>query len=181
MSAASQYFKTLFAGAFKEANDEKIILEDIPSETLHILVHFIYTGELRVDSNNVFELVVHANYLFLKEAEDLGWEYIKDHLDVSNVHQYYVLAEKMGRSTLMQNCKSFIVQNFMKFTRTEAFLEADVNLLSLIIRDNNLQTPSESDVFHATRMWVNHNPVKREPLFLQLLTLVRLPLLTSQV
>lgn len=172
----------MFTNESKESKDRHITLENIPHDLLDILVRFIYTGELCIDDDvNVLELVVHANYLALKEAEVLGWEHIVDNLDVDNAVQAYVLAGKMERPKEMREAMAILLEHFVDLVRTEDFLNIDVSLLCHIVGDNKLQTNSETEVFHAIRLWINHNPGKRESDFPRLLAHVRLPLLTPEV
>lgn len=160
---------------------QEINLESIPFEMLDLLIRFIYTGELRFDDHNVFELVVHANNLVLSEAEELCWKHMLSTLNVQTVYRVYVQAEKMERPKEMEEAMSFLLSNFIKFARTRDFLLMDVNLLCLLIKSSRLRVESEEDVFHVVRSWINHCSEERNAFFLRLLSYIRLPLLTSKV
>jgi len=65
LAANSDYFHAMFTAEMKESNQEVIELKDesISPDALKIVMDSIYTGDLRVNEENVFEVLAAADHL----------------------------------------------------------------------------------------------------------------------
>ena len=65
LAASSDYFHAMFAHGMKESNQEVIELKDesISAAALKIVLDSIYSGDLQVSDENVFEVLVAADHL----------------------------------------------------------------------------------------------------------------------
>jgi len=65
LAANSDYFHVMFTAGKKELNQELIELKDesISPDALKIVMDSIYTGDLRVNEENVFEVIAAADHL----------------------------------------------------------------------------------------------------------------------
>ena len=65
LAANSDYFYAMFTAEMKESNQEVIELKDdsISSDALKIVMDSIYTGDIHVNEENVFEVVAAADHL----------------------------------------------------------------------------------------------------------------------
>jgi len=65
LAANSDYFYAMFAHGMKESNQEVIELKDenILAEALKIVLDSIYSGDLHVNDENVFEVLLAADHL----------------------------------------------------------------------------------------------------------------------
>lgn len=69
----------------------------------------------------------------------------------------------------------------MQVSRNQEFFQLSKDQLSNLLSSDDLNVPSEQDVFYALMSWVQHDPVNREKCIPDLLALVRLPLLQPAV
>lgn len=63
LAAASPYFKAMFTGGLKECDMDRIKLQGVSPTALARLIHFMYTGRIRVTENTVCQLLPAATML----------------------------------------------------------------------------------------------------------------------
>ncbi|XP_077290805.1 kelch-like protein 17 [Arctopsyche grandis] len=73
-----------------------------------------------------------------------------------------------------------ILENFETLHKTRDFLKLPVSNVIEILKSNDLITPSEEDVFNSVKLWVNHDEKKRRNELAQLMSSVRLSLLSLE-
>lgn len=69
----------------------------------------------------------------------------------------------------------------MQVSRNQEFFQLSVEQLSNLLSSNDLNVPSEQDVFYALMSWVQHDQPNREKCIPELMALIRLPLLHPAV
>ena len=89
LAAYSDYFYAMFSNGMKETNQEVIELRDenMSSETFKQIIDYIYSGYLRINKENVFQVLAAADHLqvtsVLQECCDfLKREVLQCNLDV---------------------------------------------------------------------------------------------------
>lgn len=77
LAAASPYFKAMFTGGLKECEMTRIPLQGVSPTAMARLIHFMYTGRIRVTENTVCQLLpaatmlqVSINFRLLIEIDD---------------------------------------------------------------------------------------------------------------
>ncbi|KAG5889842.1 hypothetical protein JTB14_023167 [Gonioctena quinquepunctata] len=63
LAAASPYFKAMFTGGLKECDMNRVKLQGVSPTALARLIHFMYTGMIRVTENTVCQLLPAATML----------------------------------------------------------------------------------------------------------------------
>jgi kelch-like protein 19 len=63
LAAASPYFKAMFTGGLKECEMTRIPLQGVSATAMARLIHFMYTGRIRVTENTVCQLLPAATML----------------------------------------------------------------------------------------------------------------------
>ena len=113
LSAYSDYFFAMFTNGMKETDEEVIELRDesMSSETFKQLIDYIYSGYLRINRENVFQVLAAADHLqvtsVLQECSDfLKRELLRDKLDVRWYSYLYEIAEKYGLRELRGSSKT---------------------------------------------------------------------------
>ncbi len=67
-ASSSPYFQALLTHTFKENNLNSIELRDIEPEIFSLLLHYIYSGQIELDENNVQELLIASDMFQLDEV-----------------------------------------------------------------------------------------------------------------
>ena len=70
LTCCSVYFETMFCGHFKENDTEqsKIFIGGISSKALKDMIQYFYTGILKINQENVMELLQAADILLLEQV-----------------------------------------------------------------------------------------------------------------
>ena len=169
LAANSDYFHAMFTHGMKESNQEVIELKDesISPDALKIVVDSIYTGDLRVTVENVFEVLAAADYLQVKIVvqqccDFLKREFIQLRLDLHNYCLLSAMADRHGLKDLQEAAEHKMASMYVDVCESEEFLSnvgAD-QLFSLLSRDD-LSAPSETFVFKSVMQWIKHKKEER--------------------
>ena len=79
LAASSDYFHAMFARGMKESNQDVIELKDegISAASLKIVLDSIYSGDLQVNDENTFEVLVAADHLQVTSVVQQCCDYLQ--------------------------------------------------------------------------------------------------------
>ena len=174
LSAASQYFRSLFTSGFKENKDFTIVLQDTKPAVLSEALRFIYTGEALVNATNAQDLVKIADYLLIPRLKTKVSEYLEECIDVTNCLALESFADKFGCESLKQAASEFKLKNFISIVKSEDFKTLNIEKVKQLISHDEIIVSKEDDVYEAIVSWVKHDLMSRECLFSELLKCLRL-------
>ena len=189
LAANSDYFHAMFTAEMKESKQEVIELKDesISPEALKIVMDSIYTGDLRVNEENVFEVLAVADHLQVTTAvqqccDFLKREFIQIRLDLHNYCLLSTVADRHGLKDLQETAEKKMASMYSDVCESEEFLSnigAD-QLFSLLSRDD-LNAPSETFVFKSVMQWIKHKKGERMAVAAKVIEVVRLGLVDIRV
>ena len=189
LAANSDYFHAMFTDGMKESNQEVIELKDenISPDALKIVMDSIYTGDLRVNEENVFEVLAAADHLQVTTVvqqccDFLKREFIQLRLDLHNYCLLSTVADRHGLRDLQEAVEKKMVSMYIDVCESEEFLSnvgAD-QLFSLLSRDD-LTAPSETFVFKSVMQWIKHKKEERMAVAAKVIGAVRLGLVDIKV
>ena len=189
LAANSHYFYAMFTDGMKESNQEVIELKDesISPEALKIVMDSIYTGDLRVNEQNVFEVLAAADHLQVTSVVEqccdfLKREFIQARLDLHNYCLLSTVADRYGLGDLQEAAEKKMASMYVDVCESEEFLsnvDAD-QLFSLLSRDA-LNAPSETFVFKSVMQWIKHKKEERMAVAAKVIGAVRLGLVDIRV
>lgn len=102
-------------------------------------------------------------------------------LDPSNCLGFALFAEQQSCNALFQISTSYTSQHFMQVCKNQEFYQLSAGQLATLLKSDDLNVPTEQDVFHALINWVQYDFEAREKHIPELLGLIRLPLLPPAV
>ena len=184
LAASSDYFHAMFAHGMKESNQEVIELKDesISTAALKIVLESIYSGDLQVNDENVFEVLVAADHLQVKTVVQQCCDYLQNQFvqlrfDVQSYCQICIIANRHGLTDLQEATQSKMASMYKEVCENEEFLShIDADQLSHILSRDDLSAPSETFVFKSVMQWIKHKKEERMTVAAKVIGAVRLGL-----
>ena len=185
LAASSDYFHAMFAHGMKESNQEVIELKDesISAAALKIVLDSIYSGDLQVNDENIFEVLVAADHLQVTSAVQQCCDYLQtqfvDQLrfDVQTFCRVSAIADRHGLKDLQEATQTKMAYIYKEICESEEFLShIDANQYSNLLNRDDLSAPSETFVFKSVMQWIKHKKEERMTAAAKVIGAVRLGL-----
>ena len=184
LAASSDYFHAMFAHGMKESNQEVIELKDesIPAAALKIVLDSIYSGDLQVNDENVFDILVAADHLQVTSVvqqccDYLQTQFVQLRFDVQTYCQICTIANRHGLIDLQEATQLKMASMYKDVCRNEEFLShIDANQYSNLLNRDDLSAPSETFVFKSVMQWIKYKKEERMPVAAKVIGAVRLGL-----
>ncbi|XP_077294025.1 ectoderm-neural cortex protein 1-like [Arctopsyche grandis] len=162
LTACSEFFGT-------NEGEVEDILSDFDFEVIEAILKYCYTGQISIDEVHLEKLMELANRLEVKIPKQFKT------VDLSNCLEVLKIS---GDDELLKTAMDLALENFETLQKTEDFLNLPAYNVVQILKSNDLNVPSEEDVFNAVILWINHDEAKRRNELAQLMSSVRLSLLS---
>ncbi|XP_035689268.1 kelch-like protein 3 [Branchiostoma floridae] len=169
----------------RESKDNRVDLKDpsITAEGFRPLLNFLYSGELTVSIESVYDVLLVANHLQIQSVMKLCYEFVSQNmrdapLDLANYAKAEKLADAYGLITLQEKVNSALSENFLELSTSDEFLQyTTAEQLMKLLKTNDLVSPSELQVYEAVVRWLMHDEQTRIPHTTEVLSHVRFALL----
>ena len=185
LAANSDYFHAMFAQGMKESNQEVIELKDesISAAALKIVLDSIYSGDLQVNDENIFEVLVAADHLQVTSAVQQCCDYLQtqfvDQLrfDVQTFCRVSAIADRHGLKDLQEATQTKMAYIYKEICESEEFLShVDADQYTRLLCRDDLSAPSETFVFKSVMQWIKHKKEERMTAAAKVIGAVRLGL-----
>ncbi|XP_059619352.1 kelch-like protein 5 [Phlebotomus argentipes] len=188
LSAATDYFEAMFAGNFRESQEQEVTLSGISGDDLRRLVKYCYTGEIELSEESSVEsvktLMSSGNHLQLDGVVKVCCALLERHLNPSNCLGLADFADQLSCESLEKAARKYISQHFLQVYKNGEFLQLSVEQLGKLLAKDDLNVSSsqrEEDVFRALLVWFQHDSEKRKDYIRYLLPLIQLHRLSSKL
>ncbi|XP_030764134.1 kelch-like protein 18 [Sitophilus oryzae] len=178
LASTIPYFHAMFMNDMVESRNKEIEIKCIDATALEALVNFAYTGKVVLDKNNVQSIMIGASYLQLNKVRDACANYLLQRIHPQNALGFRHFAESLGSSTLAESAEKYIDWYFHEVSQHEEYLSLSLVEIKNLLGKNDLRVDNEEQVFEACMRWVKHDIDNRKEFLPELLSLVRLPLLS---
>ncbi|XP_076848127.1 kelch-like protein 17 isoform X2 [Brachyhypopomus gauderio] len=178
LASCSPYFHAMFTNEMSESRQTHVTLHDMDPQALEQLVQYTYTAEIVVGEGNVQTLLPAASLLQLNGVRDACCKFLLSQLDPSNCLGIRGFADTHSCSDLLKSAHKYVLQHFVEVSKTEEFMLLPLKQVLDLISSDNLNVPSEEEVYRAVLSWVKHDIDARRQHVPRLMKCVRLPLLT---
>ena len=184
LAANSDYFHAMFAHGNKESNQEVIELRDenVSAAAFKIVMDSIYSGEINVNDENVYEVMIAADHLQVASVVQQCCEYLETEVvelrfDVQLYCRVIMVADRLGLNNLKEATESKLASMYKEICEKEEFL-SDMNavVLSALLCRDDLIAPSENFVFQSVMQWIKYRKEERMKVGAQVIGAVRLGL-----
>ena len=182
LAANSDYFHAMFAHAMEESNQEVIELKDenISATAMKIVMDSMYTGEISVNDENVFEVLTAADYLQVASVVEQCCKYLIQmqlRFDVQTYCRVIMLAHQHNLKDLKEAMEKKMSSMYKDICEKEEFLsDMNADVLSALLCRDDLSVPSENFVFKSVMQWIKYRKEERIDVAAQVIGAVRLGL-----
>ncbi|XP_010769053.1 kelch repeat and BTB domain-containing protein 3 [Notothenia coriiceps] len=173
LAACSDFFRAMFEVDMRERGDGSVTLGNQCPEAVRLFLDFAYSGEMLITDSNVDMLFQLASFLQVSVLSEACSNFLIRAMDLSNCLSLFSLAEAYGSASLLQSANEFVIQNFSELSKTQDFLDMQVNVLEACLRSDALNVPSEEAVVMSLLRWIRHDLSERQKLLPGLLSLTR--------
>ncbi|CAK1581947.1 unnamed protein product [Parnassius mnemosyne] len=181
LAASCEYFDAMFSVGLEESQKGHVVLPTVPPGILPLIVDFIYTGEINIDKGTVQHLLIAADMLQLRELVTGCGEYLKRELHPSNALGIFRFAETHNCMDLAGDALAHAQANWNIVANDEEFLELPLQQLVTLLSSEELKVDNEAQVLYPALRWLEHDPACRRRHCFEVLSHVRLPLISPQV
>ncbi|XP_068692349.1 kelch-like protein 3 [Montipora foliosa] len=184
LAANSDYFHAMFAHGMKESNQEVIELKDenISAAALKIVMDSIYGGEISINDENVFEVLLAADHLQVTSViqqccDYLQTEFVHQKFDLQTYGRICRIVDRLGLKELKEATQHEMALIYKEICESEEFLaHFDADQLSSLLSRDDLNAPSENFVFKSVMQWIKYKKEERMPVAAKVIGAVRLGL-----
>ena len=134
LSCYCSFFDQIFASeTSNQVNDFVVNIPDVDGNSLKLLIQYIYTGQICIDSDNVFEVLAAAHPLKFDEVKEFCFEFLENCMTPDNCITILIKAKQYKNFTLRDKVYKYISDNYKTIIKTPAFLNLDYNELFFIV------------------------------------------------
>ena len=158
LAASSDYFHAMFAHGTKESNQEVIELknQNISAAALKIVLDSIYGGDLQVNDENKFEVLIAADHLQVTSVVQqccdyyLQTQFVQLRFDVQTYCQICTIANRHGLIGLQESTQRKMASMYKDVCENEDFMSrVDADQYTRLLSRDDLNAPSETFVFKS--------------------------------
>ena len=177
LSCFSQFFEKLFMTPMREQSQKTVELYNLDANSVKTLVDFMYTRNINIEYENVFELLSTAHYLQMNDVCQFCFDYLRETITTDNWSMILSTCRLYENDLLSKELHLFIGENFDKIAQSDIFKELEIEALTSIVRNLKILV-AEKSLYEALMGWIRRDEVNRNselPYLLSLLELQRLP------
>lgn len=154
-------------------HNNEFTIHGISSETMKLVLEFIYTRSVTLSRSNVQDLVLAADFFLLEDLVNLCSEFMERQLCPENCIGIWRFSDIVVLPTMRNLTWRYILSHFEEVMVCEEFLGLTTEELMSIIEPDELDVKNESVVLEAVVQWTNYALDERKDHFPQLLNKVR--------
>ncbi|XP_037533948.1 kelch repeat and BTB domain-containing protein 3 isoform X2 [Nematolebias whitei] len=164
----------MFEVDMRERDDGSVTLGEQCPVAVSSFLDFAYSGEALITDGNVDVLFQLSSFLQVPVLSRACSDFLVGSMDLSNCLSLLSLGEAYGSASLLHSTNKFVVQNFYDLSKTQEFLDMQVNVLETCLKSDALNVPSEEELLLSLLRWIRHNLSARQKLLPGLMSLTRL-------
>ncbi|KAK2861002.1 hypothetical protein Q7C36_005168 [Tachysurus vachellii] len=171
LSAYSPYFRALFT-RWSNLYQSVYNINGVSPEIMDLIIHYMYTQDIQVTTDEVETLLATANYLLIQDLVMSCCEFIQEHLNPDNCLRIWQYADTHSCYELRDQAYMYTLHHFEDVLTVEQ--------LSDILEKDELNIKEEKTAFQAVFLWIRYDPSVRTQHIVNLLPKVRLALVTPE-
>ncbi|XP_026495082.1 actin-binding protein IPP-like [Vanessa tameamea] len=181
LAASCEYFDAMFNVGLEESQKGRVVLPSVPPGILPMIIDFIYTGEIEIDKATVQHLMIAADMFQLRELVIGCGEFLKRELHPSNALGIFRFAETHNCTELAEEALTHAQANWNLVANGDELLELPLQQLITLLSSEQLKVDNEAQVLYPALKWLEYDPANRRRHCFEVLSNVRLPLISPQI
>ena len=188
LSISSPVFHAMFFGRMAETADS-IELPDCEYESLLEFFRYLYSDEVNLSGNNVMHVFYLATKYMVPSLAVKCNDYLRDHVESSNVFSVLLHAQKFEVKDLEDQCWEVIKTQAMAAVNSGEFVTLERSLVETVVKMEKLCI-KEVELFKAVDRWATKEierqgltpdgNIKRQVLGEDIVKAIRFPLMSQK-
>lgn len=170
-------FRAMFTSDVCESGQQEVKLKDVPGSILHLLVRYLYSGEVAINNDNVEGVLTAASMLQLDSLLHTCENHMDGALTLDNCVEVMMFADFHSLSKLKASSRMYVLDHFTDLLESDSLMTLpEIMFLDLVTADE-LNVDKEETVYEAIILWVQYDIEERHKAFTKLFQSVRLTLI----
>ncbi|XP_062570010.1 BTB/POZ domain-containing protein 2-like [Saccostrea cucullata] len=153
LACRSPVFDAMLYGDLAEANDIKI--PDIEPSVFHVLLRFLYCGDVDVTEDTVIGALYAAEKYDVEELKKASQSYLDENIRTETVCVILESAKLFKFESLNEKCMDFIEKNCVSVFQSPSALGLMKETLSEVVSSENLDI-EEIEIYHFLIKWAEN-------------------------
>ena len=170
LACCSPFFERLFQAETQERYHDIVELNDLNEGSLEILVKFMYTRNITIETKNVLAT---AHYLEMNDICDFCFDFLKTAITTDNWSKVLSACLMYDNDLILEQLSSFISKKFSDITHSEIFKNITFQEMKFITKNANRSIVEEKSLYEAMQSWISHDEVNRISKFSELFFTLR--------
>ncbi|CAH1973475.1 unnamed protein product [Acanthoscelides obtectus] len=181
LCACSSYFRARFTTMLQSGHKSRVHLPGVTSDMLQKLLVYVYLRKIDITEENVYSLLITADYLSILGVVQLCCKFLEDNLSPKNCIGVLRFARNHFCLELGNNVWTYIMRNFTQIsTDSNEILNLNLAEIQEIINADHLNVKSEETVWETILRWIDYDTTARKKHIVALMKCIRLGLLDTQ-
>ena len=168
LSCCSRFFKAMFDLEMKEKYQNSVQIHGVDGAAVKSVVDFMYSGEVKITSENVMELIAVSDYLQVAEVKRFCFEFLESVVSSNNWFAVLSAAKLYQNENLQNQVYDCVSNNFKDVIQTDEFNSLACNVFVALISNLNRSQIEELSLFKGLMTWCRHDDADRKTEFLAL-------------
>uniref|UniRef100_A0A1A9Z855 BTB domain-containing protein n=1 Tax=Glossina pallidipes TaxID=7398 RepID=A0A1A9Z855_GLOPL len=179
LAIASPYFAAMFGDDRKEKTETFLKLNDADLIAVKALVKYIYTGVIILTKDNVEQMLCTSDLFQIEWVKKQCIRFLKQSLNSTNCFRIRKFADKQSCKELYDFSHKYIMEHFDDLLEQEDLLLLPFEQIRELIKDEQPR-PNTENAYKVSMNWIKHDPDQRKVHLAELISLIRLPLASTQ-
>ncbi|ELU17862.1 hypothetical protein CAPTEDRAFT_216344 [Capitella teleta] len=119
LAGTCDYFHRMFLSDMLESTAKEVTMKEISASTGVSLVHFLYTGRIKITTQNAKDLLAASEMLLIGSLKPKVEEFLRSNTELVNCISSISLARQYDMKTLMEDAKKFLHERVREVTDSE--------------------------------------------------------------
>ncbi|ELU06266.1 hypothetical protein CAPTEDRAFT_200473 [Capitella teleta] len=150
LAGTCDYFHRMFLSDMLESTAKEVTMKEISGSTGMSLVHFLYTGRIKISTQNAKDLLAASEMLILGSLKQKVEEFLCSNTESVNCISTISLARLYDMKTLMEDAKKFLHEHVREVTDSEE--------MHLLLEEDLIETlnanASQENNFCLLQKWI---------------------------